>query len=100
MLNVTQYLEQLFASGIEPGDLPVIQPMFQHRIWQQMTPGDGPGRLAGVVEQLRREDGRFHMEGGSWTLEVDVVGTEGHRPLPAVNGPDRLSGPGACRAEP
>ena len=42
MLNVTEYLEQLFATGIHPGDLPVIQPMFQHRIWQQLAPGDGP----------------------------------------------------------
>ena len=49
MLNVTEYLEQLFATGIQPGDLPVIQPLFQHRIWQQMAPGDGPERLADVI---------------------------------------------------
>jgi hypothetical protein len=73
MLNVTEYLEQLFASGIEPADLPAIQPLDQHRIWEQMTPGDGPDRLAGVVEQLRREDGRFHVEGGSWTNDLSWV---------------------------
>jgi hypothetical protein len=32
-----------------------------------MAPGDGPQRLAGVIEELSREDDRFHMEGGSWT---------------------------------
>ena len=42
MLNVTEYLEQLFATGVRPADLPAIQPLFQHRIWQQMAPGDGP----------------------------------------------------------
>ncbi len=73
MLNVTEYLEQLFATGIEPGDLPVIQPLFQHRIWQQMAPGDGPGRLADVIEQLRHEDSRFHVEGGSWTSDLSWV---------------------------
>jgi hypothetical protein len=73
MLNVTEYLEQLFATGIEPADLPAIQPLDQHRIWQQLAPGDGPDRLAGVVEQLRREDGRFHMEGGSWTNDRSWV---------------------------
>jgi hypothetical protein len=73
MLNVTEYLEQLFATGIEPADLPAIQPLDQHRIWEQMAPGDGPDRLAGVVEQLRREDGRFHMEGGSWTNDRSWV---------------------------
>jgi hypothetical protein len=67
ILNVTEYLEQLFATGIQPGDLPGIQPLYQHRIWQRMAPGDGPDRLADVIEQLRLQDGRFHAEGGSWT---------------------------------
>ena len=73
MLNVTEYLEQLFATGVQPGDLPAIQPLYQHRIWQQMTPGDGPDRLADVIEQLRREDSRFHVEGGSWTNDLSWV---------------------------
>jgi hypothetical protein len=73
MLNVTEYLEQLFATGIQPGDLPPIQPLYQHRIWQQLAPGDGPDRLADVIEQLRLEDGRFHVEGGSWTSDLSWV---------------------------
>jgi hypothetical protein len=73
MVNVTEYLEQLFATGLRPGDLPVIQPLFQHRIWQQMTPGDGPDRLGDVVNQLRSDDDRFHMEGGSWTSDLSWV---------------------------
>jgi hypothetical protein len=73
MLNVTEYLEQLFATGIEPGDLPAIQPLDQHRIWQRMAPGDGPDRLADVIRQLRDEDGRFHVEGGSWTNDLSWV---------------------------
>jgi hypothetical protein len=73
MVNVTEYLEQLFATGLQPGDLPAIQPLFQHRIWQQMTPGDGPDRLAEVIERLQREDGRFHVDGGSWTSDLSWV---------------------------
>jgi hypothetical protein len=73
MLNVTEYLEQLFATGIEPADLPVIQPLFQQRIWQQLAPGDGPERLAAVIEHLGREDGRFHADGGSWTNDRSWV---------------------------
>jgi Glycosyl hydrolase family 57 len=73
ILNVTEYLEQLFAGGVQPGDLPVIQPLFQHRIWQQLAPGDGPERLAEVVNQLRTGDDRFHMEGGSWTSDLSWV---------------------------
>jgi hypothetical protein len=60
MLNVTEYLEQLFATGIQPADLPEAQPLFQHRIWGEMAPGDGPDRLAEVLERLRHEDDRFH----------------------------------------
>jgi hypothetical protein len=73
MLNVTEYLEHLFAAGLELGDLPVIQPLFQQRIWQQMAPGDGPDRLAEVIEQLRLGDSRFHVEGGSWTNDRSWV---------------------------
>jgi hypothetical protein len=73
MLNITEYLEQLFATGIQPGDLPALQPLFQHRIWQRMAPGDGPVRLADVIGRLGREDSRFHVEGGSWTSELSWV---------------------------
>jgi hypothetical protein len=73
MLNVTEYLEQLFASGIQPADLPVVQPLDQHRIWQHMTPGDGLDRLADVIGQLTGQDSRFHMEGGSWTSDRSWV---------------------------
>ena len=57
-------------------NLPVIQPLFQHRIWQKMSPGGGRGkneRLAAVIGELRHDDGRFHMEGGSWTNDISWV---------------------------
>jgi hypothetical protein len=73
IMNVTEYLEQLFATGIKPADLPAVQPLFQHRIWQQMAPGDGPDRLAEAIERLRREDSRFHVDGGSWTNDLSWV---------------------------
>ena len=73
MLNGTEYLERLFATGVSEDDLPVIQPLFQGRIWERMSPGDGPERLVGVIEELRREDDRFHMEGGSWTNDISWV---------------------------
>jgi hypothetical protein len=38
-----------------------------------MAPGDGPGRLAGVIARLGREDSRFHVEGGSWTSDLSWV---------------------------
>jgi hypothetical protein len=73
ILNATEYLEQLFAAGVQPSDLPVTQPLYQQRIWQQLAPGDGPDRLAAVIQQLRHQDGRFHVEGGSWTNDRSWV---------------------------
>jgi hypothetical protein len=73
IMNVTEYLERLNSLGVEPHDLPVIQPLLQSRIWQRMKPGDGPDRLAEVIAQLRAEDGRFHMDGGSWTNNMSWV---------------------------
>src|SRR5436309_665299 len=73
IMNVTEYLERLESVGVHANDLPVIQPLFQSRIWERMVPGDGPDRLAEVIKQLRAEDGRFHMEGGSWTNSISWV---------------------------
>ena len=72
-MNVTEYLQRLGSAGVGPGDLPVIQPAFQARIWGRMDPGDGPDRLADVINQLHGEDGRFSMDGGSWTSNISWV---------------------------
>jgi Glycosyl hydrolase family 57 len=73
ILNGTEYLESLYATGVRVNDLPVIQPVFQHRIWQRMTPGDGSDRVTEVIAQLRSENDRFHVEGGSWTNNTSWV---------------------------
>src|SRR5213595_3570482 len=73
IMNVTEYLERLESVGVHETDLPVIQPLFHSRIWERMVPGEGPERLAEVIKQLRAEDGRFHMEGGSWTNNLSWV---------------------------
>jgi hypothetical protein len=72
-MNASEYLEYLFASGIKQSDLPVIQPVMQKRIWDRVKPGDGPEKMAAAIEQLKKEDGRFHMEGGSWTNNISWV---------------------------
>jgi hypothetical protein len=92
MLNVTDHLEELFATGIEPGDLPVIQPLFQHRIWQQLAPGDGPGRLANVVEQLRRGQ---PLSRGRWQLDQRPVLGPRLRPGARTDGAGQLVVPRA-----
>ena len=73
LVNGTEYLEHLRAAGVADAALPEVQPLFQQRIWARMHPGDGAGRLATVIAELRAEDGRFHMDGGSWTNNLSWV---------------------------
>jgi hypothetical protein len=67
LVNGSEYLDHLRSVGVTDADLPVLQPLHQARIWSRMQPGDGPERLSGVIAELRREDARFNVEGGSWT---------------------------------
>ncbi len=69
-INVTEYLEHLAAVGIRESDLP---PLFQKRIWDRFRPGGGPAKLAETIDELKKEDNRFHMEGGSWTNNISWV---------------------------
>ena len=72
-VNVTEYLEHLEAIGISQEDLPAVQPIMQHRIWERLEDGAGPDALAKAIEELQRQDDRFHMEGGSWTGDISWV---------------------------
>jgi hypothetical protein len=73
MMNVSEYLDQLAALGLREKDFPAIQPIHQKRIWEKFKPGDGETRLAALIEELKKQDHRFHMEGGSWTNDISWV---------------------------
>jgi hypothetical protein len=102
LLNVSEYLDELYALGIRVEDLPELQPVHQHRIWQRIQPGAGPERLAQTIKDLTAEDGRFHMEGGSWTNEISWV--RGYSSLlnemehTSVSFHEKLDAPGVSRS--
>ena len=73
LMNVTEYLAQLFTMGVKAGDLPAIQPILQHRIWDRLGSRRGPESLEQTIGELRREDSRFEMAGGSWTNDISWV---------------------------
>jgi hypothetical protein len=73
LVNVSEYLEHLFAMGIQLNDLTAVQPVHQHKIWEHMSPGDGPERLAKLIAELKQADHQFHMDGGSWTNDLSWV---------------------------
>ena len=73
LMNVSEYLEFLFETGISESDLTELRPVHQGKIWERMAPGDGPDKLKGVIETLEKEHQPFHMEGGSWTNDLSWV---------------------------
>lgn len=79
LMNATEYLEHLFATGVRENELPVLQPLFQKKIWDRFKPGEGPEKLARAIEELGKEGSRFHVEGGSWTNNISW--TKGYEAL-------------------
>jgi hypothetical protein len=73
LMNGTEYLEYLFDSGVKPESLPVLQPTQQKKLFDACPPGSGTEKMAKAIEELRQQDHRFHMEGGSWTDDISWV---------------------------
>ena len=65
--------EYLSSLGVREQDFPAIEPIMQKRIWDRMGKAAGLEALEKTIEELRKEDGRFHMEGGSWTNNLSWV---------------------------
>ena len=73
LMNVTEYLEQLYAMGIQQDDFPVIQPMHQKALWERFKAGSGEKKLAAAIKEAKEADHQFHMDGGSWTSDLSWV---------------------------
>jgi len=72
-LNVTEYIGFLRQAGTDEQAFPAAQPIMQQRIWDRVGDGAGPDAVARAIEDLARDDDRFHMEGGSWTNNISWV---------------------------
>ncbi len=72
-VNVSEYLEYLDTLGVREQDYPAVQPIMQKRIWDRFSSGAGPEAMENLLTSLRKEDGRFNMEGGSWTNNISWV---------------------------
>jgi hypothetical protein len=72
-LNGTEYLEMLRNSGITEHDFDPIQPLHQHALWARTGAQPTPEKVAQAIEEAKKSDHRFHMEGGSWTSNLSWV---------------------------
>jgi len=72
-MNGSEYLEQLDALSVNWGDLPQIQAVHQHRLWQRAgDSSDGDSIVESIAELSNANDG-FSMEGASWTNDLSWV---------------------------
>jgi hypothetical protein len=90
-LNATEYLDYIESLGITEAQLPKIVPLFQKRLWDRYVPGTGPERLNAVIGELKREDHRFHVDGGSWTNNISWVKGYDHVMQPMERASARFS---------
>ncbi len=72
-INGTEYLEVLRDSGLSESDFPPIQPLYQHHIWSRVGSRPTPDGVQKALEDARRTDHRFNMDGGSWTNNLSWV---------------------------
>ena len=72
-LNGSEYLMLLEAAGVNEADLPRIQAVGQHRLWQEVGEAPAPAALEDAIANLQARDPAFSMEGASWTNNLSWV---------------------------
>lgn len=71
-MNGTEYLEALAAMGVDERAFPTVQPVSQHRIWEQLTES-GPGAADRAIAHVRERDPSFNLDRASWTSDRSWV---------------------------
>lgn len=72
-LNGTEYLDLLKSAGIGEAAFEPIQPLHQHAVWKRVGSAVSPDAVQRAIEEARRADSRFGMDGGSWTNSISWV---------------------------
>jgi hypothetical protein len=72
-INGTEYLDLLAAAGVQEGDLPVIQAVHQHRLWQHLKAPPTPESVDAAIAELQKQDPPLSMAGASWTNNLSWV---------------------------
>jgi hypothetical protein len=71
-MNGTEYLEALAALGVDERALPPVQPVSQHRIWEEVG-APGPAAADRAIARLRERDPSFKLDRASWTNDRSWV---------------------------
>ncbi|MCL2000395.1 MAG: glycosyl hydrolase family 57 [Planctomycetes bacterium] len=66
-MNGTEYLEHASRLGFREEDYPAVSPKWTKLLFEHFKPGDD---LTKAIEECKKADNRFNMEGGSWTNNI------------------------------
>jgi hypothetical protein len=66
-MNGAEYIEQVMNLGLREEDFPTVQPKWTKLLSEHFKPGDD---LDKAIGECKRADGRFNMDGGSWTNNI------------------------------
>jgi hypothetical protein len=76
-MNGSEYLEALAGLGVDERAFPPVQPVSQHRIWQELA-APGPGAADRAIARLRERDPSFNLDRASWTSDRSWVAGYGN----------------------
>jgi hypothetical protein len=71
-MNGSEYLEAVAGLGVDERELPAVQPVSQHRIWEEVT-APGPAAADRAIARLRARDPSFNLDRASWTNDRSWV---------------------------
>ena len=71
-MNGSEYLELLKWFGANEKEFTPIQPISQHRIWDNMA-FHGPNACDEAIEKIHAKDPNFNLDKGSWTNDKNWV---------------------------
>jgi len=71
-MNGSEYLGLMRTRGMDDKKLTPVQPVSQHRIWQQVK-AFGPGACDEAIKKVHEADQGFNLDRGSWTNDRNWV---------------------------
>jgi len=71
--NGSEYLDHLYARGVNPKDFLPVQPVSQHRIWAEVGDKFGPEAADQAVDRIKQQDAGFNLDRASWTSDRNWV---------------------------
>jgi hypothetical protein len=71
-MNGSEYLAFIKQQGIEESSFLPVQPVMQHRIWNELKK-PGPGAADAAIVKINKTDSSFNLDKGSWTSDKSWV---------------------------